>query len=425
MTRSPSRPIGPGHHLRTECRACRGVDLPLIVALGPTPLANRFLAGPEAFAEEPWYPLDLYRCRTCGLVQLLDVVDPEILFRDYVYVSGTSRTMTEHFSAYAEDITRRLALEPTDLVVEVASNDGSLLQHFRDRGVRTLGVEPARNIAARARAEGIETVEEFFGRETAAGLRTSYGPARAILANNVLAHVDDTEGFLAGAVTLLAPDGMVVFEVPYLEEFVHRLEFDTVYHEHLCYFAVHPLLHLCTAVGLSVVHVEHVPVHGGSIRVMAVHRDQASHHAPEVRDLARAEVDAGLLSEARWSAFATAVHEAREALRGMLLSLRAGGKRVAAYGAPAKGNTLLNYCALGPDLVSFTVDRNPLKAGFYTPGAHLPVRPYAGALTLDPPDVLLILAWNFAEEIMAQPQEKQFRAAGGRFLLPLPSPRLV
>jgi len=425
VTDSPLRPVAPGHQLRTRCRACDGPALDRVLELGPTPLANAFLTTPEAFATERVFPLDLYLCRDCGLVQLCDVIDPEILFREYLYVSGTSRTMAEHFEAYAGEVSDLLDLGPDSLVVELASNDGTLLQHFQRRGARVLGVEPARNIAAQARQAGIETLEVFFGRETAPAIRREHGPARAVLANNVLAHVDDTAGFLAGAAALLAPDGLVVFEVPYVREFLERLEYDTVYHEHLCYFAVRPLLRLCEAVGLSVVKAKRVPVHGGSIRLYAGLRQRYPEHGSDALELAAAETADDLFSRERWSRFAAEVRATRESLRTMLFELQATGRRVAGYGAPAKGNTLLNYCRIGPELVPYTIDRNPLKVGRYTPGTHLPVREYDGALQRDRPDVVLILAWNFADEIMAQPQERRFHEAGGRFLLPLPTPRMV
>jgi hypothetical protein len=290
--------------------------------------------------------------------------------------------------------------------------------------VRTLGIEPARNIAAVARAKGIETVAEFFGAEIAPDLRRRYGAARAVIGNNVLAHVDDPQGFLTGARDLITDDGLVITEVPYLGEFVDRLEYDTVYHEHLCYFSVTALLELCDAVGLSVTRIDHVPVHGGSIRMYASRKSADGDHAPAVRELAAREFAAGLTTLPRFHRFAEDVRAQRRALVELLTGLKAEGKRIAGYGAPAKGNTLLNYCEITSRLVDYTVDRNPLKVGRFTPGAHLPVRPYE-TLASDPPDYLLILAWNFADEIMQQPQESLFHERGGRFILPLPTPRVL
>jgi hypothetical protein len=263
---SPARPM---HHLRTTCRACGGTDMSAFLELGPTPLANSFPATADDFADEASYPLDLYFCNDCSLVQLLDVIDPEALFRDYIYVTGTSTTMARHNVGYAQAIVGAVGATADDLVVEVASNDGSLLARVKEHGPRVLGVEPARNIAQMARAAGVETVSEFFDLPTARVLRERYGPAKAVVANNVLAHVDDTQDFMRGFAALLSDDGLAIVEAPYLADFVYRLEYDTVYHEHLCYFSVTALLRLCDAAGLSIVRMDRVPVHGGSLRMFA------------------------------------------------------------------------------------------------------------------------------------------------------------
>ncbi len=410
------------HTRRSECRICQHTLPAPFLSLGPTPLANSFLRRLEEATGERSFPLDVALCGECGLVQLLDVIDPEVLFRDYIYVSGTSTTMSDHLEAYARDVTSRLSLGPNDLVVEIASNDGTLLRHFREAGIRTLGVEPARNIAAIARERGIETVEEFFDSRVGGHLRDIHGPARAVLANNVLAHVDDPRDFLRGAADLLAPDGMVVIEVPSLAELVARLEYDTIYHEHLSYFSITALCRLCDAVGLRVVHVEQVPVHGGSLRVYAALPHGHDAHAVEVCRLADEEVAVGLTSANRFAALARDVQAHREALRTLLQDLASQGATLAAYGAPAKGNTLLNYCHLDSELLPFTVDRSPLKVGTWTPGMHLPVRAVED-LDLVQPEYILILAWNVAEEIMAQ--LPQHRHRGGRFILPIPHPRIV
>lgn len=407
---------------RDTCRACGGRELELVLSLGETPLANAFLRSPEEFADEPRFPLHVYACAGCLLVQLLDVVDPEVLFRRYLYVTGTSELMARHNAAYAEAVVRRLGLGRDALVVEIASNDGSLLRAFQERGVRALGVEPAENIAELARERGVETICEFFRPELGRQLRLERGPARAVVANNVLAHVDDPQGFLTACAELVDREGLVIVEVPYLGQLVDRLEYDTIYHEHLCYFALGPLAQLFEQAGLRLSAVERVAVHGGSLRLHGSPDPRREGHAPEVRALLAEERAAGLQSLARYRAFARAVAGHRDALRGFLAERRAAGARIAGYGAPAKGNTLLNYCGLGTDLLDYTVDRNPLKVGLYTPGAHLPVRPVE-ALCEDPPDDLLILAWNFAEEIMRQ--QKAFARRGGRFVLPVPAPRVV
>lgn len=415
----PPRPV---HHRRTECRACGGRALRRVLRLGPQPLANAFLRDAESFGAEMRFPLDLHVCETCSLVQLVDVIDPEVLFRDYVYVTGTSTTIAEHNRRYADAVVRELGMGPDDLVVEAASNDGSLLREFARRGVRALGVEPARNIAEMARAAGIETVAEFFEPGIAARLREEHGPARAVIGNNVLAHVDDTRGFLRAGRDLLAPGGRVVVEVPCGGELLERLEYDTVYHEHLCYFSVAALLRLAEGAGLAVRRVDRVPVHGGSLRVWMGIDSESDGHDAAVLAMAEEERARGVASPERWERFARDVDTNRTALRALLGRLRMEGRSVAGYGAPAKGNTLLNYCGIGADLLPYTVDRSPLKVGSWTPGMHIPVLPVETLLERQP-DYVLILAWNFADEIMEQ--QSEYRARGGRFVLPVPEPRIV
>jgi hypothetical protein len=407
---------------RTSCRACGGQSLARVLDLGAQPLANAFLHSEAEFASEQRFPLELYHCAECGLAQLVHVVDPEVLFREYVYVTGTSDTIAHHNAGYAKTVVDLLGLSANDLVVEVASNDGSLLSCFARHGVPTLGVEPARNIAALARARGVETVNEFFDSRTAARVRAQYGPARAVIGNNVLAHVDEAADFLAGAASLLAPGGLVIVEVPYSAEMIERLEYDTIYHEHLCYFSVGALLRLCEAAGLTVQRIDRVPVHGGSIRVYAARQFEEPRHAREVLALAESERASGLTDTARIQRFAREVASGRDALRGLLSRLRDEGKRLAAYGAPAKGNTLLNYCGIGTDLIPYTVDKSPHKVGLLTPGMHIPVLP-VDAIGERKPDHLLVLAWNFADEIIAQ--QAAFRERGGRFIVPIPTPVIV
>jgi hypothetical protein len=380
-------------------------------------LANAFIATPNDFADEAFYPLDAYFCETCSLVQLLDVIDPEVLFQDYIYVTGTSETMARHNAGYARTVKDLLQLGPGDLVVEVASNDGSLLIQFQALGVATLGVEPARNLAEVARSNGIETVDRFFSLDTARGVRQSYGQAKAVVANNVLAHVDDPHDFLCGGRHLLASDGLMIFEVPYVAELLDRLEYDTIYHEHLCYFSVMALRKLCESAGLAIVRIDRLPVHGGSLRVYAGLKEAG--HTAAVSSFVDAERKAGLDSPARYQKFAADVEKSRVLLRKLICDLRMQKRTVAAYGAPAKGNTLLNYCGIDATMIPFTVDRNERKVGLYTPGMHIPVRPVS-ALQETRPDDIVILAWNFASEIMSQ--QSGYRAQGGRFITPVPEP---
>jgi SAM-dependent methyltransferase len=393
-----------------------------VLDLGLQPLANALPESPEEFATEKAYPLRLAVCATCSLVQITDVIDPAVLFEHYLYVSGTSDTMAAHHRAYAADVVREYGLGADDLVVEVASNDGSLLLHFADNGTRTLGVEPARNIAEMARERGVETVVEFFGREVGERLRSERGPAACVVANNVVAHVEDTPDLLAGMAAIVGDEGVVVIEVPYVREMVERLEYDTIYHEHHCYFSVTALLRLFEGAGLSVARVDRVPVHGGSLRVHARPRGLVAEHAAPVLAVAAEEAELGLVGVERYRRFAEDVRSNKRDLLELLSDLRSQGRTLAAYGAPAKGNTLLNYCGIGPELVEYTVDKNPLKVGRYTPGMHLPILP-AETLAERRPDDVLILAWNFAEEIRRQ--QAAYVEAGGRFLVPLPEPRIL
>lgn len=411
----------PASRRRKSCRVCGGANLQAVLSLGPTPLANAFLS-PSDFAAEPRFPLDLHFCTDCFLAQLVEVVDPEVLFRHYVYVSNTSETMGRHHDRYTRTVVDLLGLVANDLVIEVASNDGSLLQRFRQQGFRTLGIEPALNIAAISRAAGLETISEFFDSSAARAIRERYGAAKAVLANNVLAHVDEPRDFLAGGRTLLAKGGLLIIEVPYLRDLVDRLEYDTIYHEHLCYFSVIALMRLCDEAGLSLVGIDRQPVHGGSLRAFMAAAARPGMHCPEARALGGEESIAGLDRLPRYERFAADVANNRDALRGLLHVLARSGRSLAAYGAPAKSSTLLNYCGIDASLISFTVDKNPMKVGLYTPGTHIPVRPVA-ALLEQRPDCTLLLAWNLADEILRQ--QREYRDRGGRFVLPIPEPGVI
>ena len=411
-----------GHSKRQMCRVCDGTKLTRFLSLGPTPLANAFLRSPDEFTGEQFYPLDVYRCEGCSLVQLLDLIDPETLFSQYIYVTGTSETVAAHNRTYAKTIVDLLKLQSGDLVVEVASNDGSLLKCFEPFGIRTLGIEPAENISDLARSQGIKTLTRFFNSITGREVRETYGPAQVVIANNVLAHVDNTADFLEGCKHVLGPDGLIVIEVPYLRDLLDRLEYDTIYHEHLCYFSITTLMHLCARVGLCIRRCEHVPLHGGSVRVYLGRQEGLGNHAPAVVDYSTAEIEAGLENMSRYEQFATDVAVNRQAVRSLLETFRSDGKVVVGYGAPAKGNTLLNYCGIDTELVSYTVDQNPLKVGHYTPGAHLPVLPVS-TLRERQPDFAFVLAWNIEEEIRRQ--QRDYTDAGGRFIIPIPKPRVT
>lgn len=406
---------------RTKCRACGGTNLVLFLNLGEVPLANSFLRAETLRQAEPRFPLEVSFCDDCSLVQLLHVVHPEVLFSNYLYRTGTNQTIARHNAALARTAIDQLQLSSDDLVVEIGSNDGSLLGCFREGGVRTLGIEPAKNIAEIARTAGIETLDLFFDGRSAEGLVQRYGSASLVIANNVLAHVDATLDFLAACKRILRPGGCLIIEVPYLVELLERLEYDTIYHEHLCYFSVTSLMRLFGEAGFALERINRIEIHGGSLRLWAKPEDE-SKHARSVQEMAENERKTGLAGLDRYQDFARGVERHRERLLALLRRLQAKGQKVVGYGAPAKGNTLLCYCGIGTELLPYTVDRSHLKVGLYTPGTHIPVLPVERILS-DQPDYVLLLAWNFAEEIMKSLET--FRQRGGHFILPLPEPVIL
>lgn len=405
----------------TACRSCGGADLREVLDLGVTPLANRLLAPDQLDAPEPRYPLRVVFCPACTLVQITDTVSPEELFRDYVYFSSFSEATLRHSQAHAEALVGQRGLGADHLVVEVASNDGYLLQYFARAGVRVLGIEPARNIAEVAIGKGIPTRAEFFGLDLARTLRAEGVRADVILGNNVLAHVADLNGFVAGAAHLLADDGIVEYEFPYVGDLVDHVEFDTIYHEHLCYFSAHAIQRLFRRHGLELVDVVKVPIHGGSLRVTGAVAGTPAGRL-RVDALLAEETGRGMDREAFYASFGDQVAALGVALNAKLRELRADGKRIAAYGASAKGSTLLNVFGIGADLLDFVVDRSTIKQGKLTPGSHLEISP-PERLLADQPDYTLLLTWNFADEILAQQQP--YRDAGGRFIVPVPEVRIV
>lgn len=422
------------HQRRATCRVCGDARLRVFLDFGPMPLANAFLRTTQDYADERAYPLQVCLCEGCSLVQTPDVVDREILFRSGPYLTGISTEMREHFRTFARRVVERVGLEPGDVVLEIGSNDGTLLERFREEGVEALGIEPAREAALAARKKGIETIERFFDRAHASRLRAERGGFRAVVASNVLAHVEQPAEFLAGCRMLVegagggaggTGGGCVVFEVPWLGDLVERLEYDTIYHEHQSYFSVTALDRVAQEAGLVIDHVEHVPVHGGSLRVWTSARTGPRTHAAAAAEWAERERAMGIAGPTcieRLSRFAAEVHENRHGLVTLLKTLKKGGARIAACGAPAKSTTLLNHARIGTNLVEFTVDSNPLKVGSLTPGMHLPVLP-ATALEERRPDYALLLAWNLADEMRTQ--QAGWLAHGGRFIVPIPRPEVL
>jgi len=410
------------HEKRHTCRVCGHDGTQRFLSLGPTALANSFSRAAADGAPEPTFPLDVAFCPECALVQLEDVIDPAVLFRNYIYVTGTSDTMHEHNRRYAQLVTELLRMTPDDLVVEVASNDGSLLRHFAGLGARTLGIEPAQNIAAMARQRGIDTIDEFFDRHIAARVRQSHGAAAAVIANNVLAHVDHPVEMLRAAKSLLAPGGLVIGEFHDLGALLERLEYDTIYHEHLSYYSVHAIARACEEAGLRLSRVDRIPVHGGSLRIYAAAVEEQADHAEGPLHLLAEERERGLTALPRLRQLAADVERHGRALADLLRQLAASGHRLAAYGAPAKACTLLAHCGIGADVIPYTVDKNPMKVGTTLPGSHVAVREVE-TLTREQPDYVLLLSWNLAEEILGQ--QSAYRERGGKFVLPFPEPEIV
>jgi hypothetical protein len=404
------------------CRVCENEGVTKFLSLGSTPLANSFLTREQLDQSEPRFPLDVVFCARCGLVQLDHEVPPDVLFRNYIYVSSTSQTMPAHFAAYAAEVVSRFTRSPDDLVVEIGSNDGCLLGIFKRSNVRTLGIEPAANVAAIANAAGLVTLNEFFCRRSALNIRDTHGPAKIIVGNNVLAHVGNLKDLLAAVDALLQPEGVAIFEVPYLVDLLEKCEFDTIYHEHLSYFTVGSLQKLFDSGGMRVFDVKRVPVHGGSIRVYVGRPGIGPGVLPSVERMLSLETKADLGRLQTYQSFAVRVEAIRQRNRDLLSELKASGAKIAAYGAPAKGNTLLNYFEIGSDVLDFVADRSPHKQGMYTPGSHIPVVE-PGALLREQPDYVLVLAWNFIEEILKQ--QSGYLSRGGKFIVPIPEPSLI
>jgi hypothetical protein len=408
-----SRPI-------TACRVCGSDRLERFLSLGAIPPVNSLLRSDRDRATERRFPLDVDRCEACSHVQLGLLLDPEDVFTDYLYFSGYADTVIKHGEALAAAYGRRGLLGPDHLVAELASNDGAILRAFKSHA-RILGIDPARNIARVANEQGIPTVADFFGRALVPSLRARAGRPKLVIARNVLAHVPDLVDFVAGVADWLEPDGVFHVEVPYIVPMLRALAFDTIYHEHLSYFSVSVVARLFERAGLELFDVEEIPLHAGSL---ALRGGLPGAHArtPGMQELLAREAREGLDGPEPYRRFAERVGAVRAELPAFLAGLRRGGARVAAYGAAAKGVVLMNTCGLGPDLVDFVVDRNPHKQGCLMPGVHIPV--FAPDKVYEArPDYLLVLAWNFFDEIAVQLD--RYRRAGGRFVLPLPAPHVV
>ncbi len=396
--------------MTTRCRFCDTALSDVVADLGMSPLANSYLSEAQHAEMEPFYPLRALVCGTCFLVQLGEYQSPSHIFSQYAYFSSYSSSYLSHAATYTESITRRLGLDTGSLVVELASNDGYLLQYFVERGIPVMGIEPAANVAEVAVAKGIPTIVEFFGRKMAEASDLA-GNVDLVVANNVLAHVPDLNDFVAGIKVLLKPDGVATLEFPHLLQLLDQKQFDTIYHEHFSYFSLTTVRRVFAAHGMTVFDVEEIPTHGGSLRIYAGPEGVAEVTQRTIA-LEQREQDAGLLRIDRYRAFADEVRAEKRTILKQFISWKDEGLAIAGYGAPAKGNTLLNYCGIGTDFIDFTVDRNPHKQGHFLPGSHIPVRS-PDAIATERPDLVFILPWNIKDEIM---EEMAFvREWGGRF----------
>ncbi len=407
------------HTHKDECRVCKGKDLTRIISLGEHPPVDNFTDAAH-IKDEKRYPLDVYFCGTCSLIQLLDVVAADELFHgEYAYFSSASKPLVEHFRSYAGDVKKEYT-EAGDLVVDIGSNDGILLQFFTDT-CRVLGIEPSANVAEAARQKGIETIDGFFTIDMAKKIVETHGKAKVVSANNVFAHIDDLDEIVSAVKELLTDDGVFVSESHYLLDLVEHMEFDTIYHEHLCYYSVKPLQHLFGRFGMEVFDVQRVNSHGGSIRVFA---RKAAGAPPEssVQELLALEERAGLHTLARFGDFQKNAEAIRDKLVSLVRGFRAEGKTVTAYGAPAKSGTLLNFCGFTSDDLKYVTDTTPYKIGLLTPGSHIPVVSPEILLT-ETPDYILLLAWNYREFILEK--EHALRERGTKFIIPIPIVEIV
>ena len=407
----------------SSCRSCSAPLEHTFCDLGMSPLSNSYLTADQLQQKEPFYPLHAYVCGNCYLVQLDEFESPQQLFSEYAYFSSYSDSWLQHSRDYAQMISARLGLDETSQVVEIASNDGYLLQYFVEQKIPVVGIEPAANVAAVAEEKGIPTLVKFFGTQTANEMLDENLQADLVLGNNVLAHVPDLNDFVAGMKVILKPSGTITLEFPHLLKLIQGNQFDTIYHEHFSYFSLLAVERVFANHGMQIFDVDQLPTHGGSLRIYVQHADRQDAPVTDaVQSLRDLESESGLADLATYAAFADQVESTKRSLLKFLTDAKQDGLSVAAYGAPAKGNTLLNYCGIRRDFIDFTVDRSPAKQGHYLPGTHIPV--FAPEkIRESKPDFLVILPWNIKDEIIGK--MSHIREWGGKFVIPIPSVEIL
>jgi SAM-dependent methyltransferase len=405
-----------------DCIVCGSGEVEEFLDLGETALANKFLTESELGAPEPRYPLAVGFCHGCGHVQLTEAVPPSAMFEDYLYISSASDTLAQHLYDLSDAVFERRLLGPDDLVIDIGCNDGTLLRGFRRHGVRTLGVDPAQNLAARdSGEESIERYVGFFDSSSAREIVERWGKASAITATNTFPHIPVLGDFVEGIRTVLAPGGAFVIEAHYLVDILDQGAFDTIYHEHVSYWALGPMIRLFDQHEMEVVHAERLPLHHGQLRVTVQRKGEGEVHS-SVTEILEMERERGVDRIETYREFGEQVQRIKRDLRETLARLQGEGCRIAGYGAPAKGNTLLGFLEIGPGTVDYIADRSPLKQGRYTPGSHIPVVP-AEQLLDDMPEYAVLLAWNFVDEVMDQ--QREYRERGGKFIIPVPSVQIL
>ncbi|MBW2993117.1 class I SAM-dependent methyltransferase [Candidatus Woesearchaeota archaeon] len=401
---------------KTTCMSCKSTDLTRFISLGLMPEAGSYLKK-EDIPDEKKFPLDVYFCNNCKLVQLLDIVDPDYLYKDYRYASSTTSTLRRHFEEYAKNMFERFDLNEHSLIIDVGSNDGVLLLPFMKLGARAIGFEPAENIAKSAVSIGTHTINKFFNEKNSIELAEKEGKAKIITANNTLASIYNTDEVMKGVKALLDEDGVFIFEVHYLLDLINDLQFDQFYHQHMHYYAVMPLKHYFEKHGMQIFDVIRMKTHGGSIRVFAQFKGGPQKIHPRVQELIDLEHEQGLDTFDRYKKFADEVIKLKNELVASLKKLKAGGKKIAGYGAPGKGNTLLNYFGIGTDILDYIIDASPERYNRFIPGMHIPIYP-PSKFKEDSPDYALMLAFTYKDEILAK--ENKYLEKGGKFIIPLP-----